>query len=200
MDFKDIVNSRYATKEFDSEKIIEEDKLNELFELIRLSPSSFNIQPWKIKVVSDKETKEKLLPATYNQPQVSTCSHVLVFCVNTDINELTDRLENHVVKAGTPEEKAKGVTDMIKGMVSNFDDHKKTSWVQRQVYIALGNALNGSKYLGFDSCPIEGFQPEEYSKILGLPNNLVPTVVVTIGHGVDTPKPKIRFPKEEVFF
>src|SRR3989338_5744684 len=59
---------------------------------------------------------------------------------------------------------------------------------QRQTFLALGNALNGAKSLGFDSCPMEGFDPKEYTKILGLPGNLVPTALCPIGYASDKPK------------
>ena len=80
-----------------------------------------------------------------------------------------------------------------------MDDQKRLAWSQRQTYLALGNALNGSKSLGFDSCPMEGFNPSEYSKILNLPSNIVPTALCTIGFANDTPKPKVRNTTEEVF-
>src|SRR3989338_1034177 len=92
MEFIEIIRNRYATKKFDGRQV-PEDRVAKLKEMIRLAPSSFNIQPWKIKVITDKETKEKLLPVSYNQPQVTTCSHLLVFCANTDIEGLIDRLQ-----------------------------------------------------------------------------------------------------------
>jgi nitroreductase / dihydropteridine reductase len=77
---------------------------------------------------------------------------------------------------------------------------QQLSWAQRMMFLAVSNAINGAKSLGFDSCPMEGFNAAEYSKILNLPENLVPTALVTIGYAADTPRPKFRLPKEEVFF
>ncbi|MDD1666434.1 MAG: nitroreductase family protein, partial [Methanomicrobiales archaeon] len=68
------------------------------------------------------------------------------------------------------------------------------------VFLALGNALNGAKSLGLDSCPMGGFDPKEYARILGLPPHLVPTMLCPVGYAADTPEPKIRFPVEEIFF
>ena len=70
MEFRDIVRQRYATKEFDA-RIIPEEKINELFEIIRFAPSGVNIQPWKIKVITDRKLKEELFPATFNQGQIT---------------------------------------------------------------------------------------------------------------------------------
>ena len=71
MEFKDIVMQRYATKKFDGRKISEE-KIGELLELVRFAPSALNLQPWKIKIVSDQKIKDQLRPATNNQEQITS--------------------------------------------------------------------------------------------------------------------------------
>jgi nitroreductase len=199
MEFKDIVMKRYAVKKFDG-KTIEQNKLYELLEIIRYSASSFNIQPWKIKIVTDKHIKDKLLIASWNQEQITTSSHVLVFCADTNLIERKNNLENSLIKAGATKEGLKVYMDMITNTITNMSEDQKLTWAQKQVYIAASNAINGAKSLGFDSCPMEGFNALEYSKILDLPKNLIPTIVVTIGYASDSPKPKVRFSKEEVFF
>lgn len=83
MEFKQILMERYATKKFDGRDIGQE-KLNAILDMARYTPSAINLQPWKVKVISDKATKEKLLPLAMGQPQVTTRSHLLVFCANTD--------------------------------------------------------------------------------------------------------------------
>ena len=79
MQFKDIVMQRYATKKFDGRKI-SEDKIGELLELVRYAPSALNLQPWKIKIVTDQKTKEQLRPAANNQEQITSCSPAGVLC------------------------------------------------------------------------------------------------------------------------
>ncbi|MGZ7047968.1 MAG: nitroreductase family protein, partial [Methanobacterium sp.] len=69
MEFENILKERYATKKFDGKKI-DEDKIEQIKEMIRLSPSAINLQPWKIKIISDESIKEKLSPATMDQPQI----------------------------------------------------------------------------------------------------------------------------------
>jgi len=198
MEFKEIVQKRYATKKFDGKKL-PQDKVDELFEIIRMAPSSFGLQPWVVKVIEDKETKEKLLGATWKQPQITSCSHLLVFCANTDIKSRIDKYGELMKDKGTPEDKIKAYTDIMRGFEEGLSEDKRLSWSQRQTYLAIGNAVNGAKSLGFDSCPMEGFSPEEYSKLLELPKHLVPTALVTIGYAADEPRPKIRYSKEELF-
>ena len=198
MDFEQIVMKRYATKLFDGKKIPEE-KIDKLLELIRYAPSSFNIQPWKIIVVKDQKLKEKLQPATWNQQQIPTCSHLLIFCADTDIAENIDRLEKTMIENGANKESIQGIMDMMRSFEKGLSAEQKLSWSQRQTFLALGNALNGAKALGFDSCPMEGFNPAEYSKILNLPKNLVPTALCPVGYAKDTAKGKLRFAKKDVF-
>ena len=198
MDFETIVQERYAVKLFDTNKI-DEPKIKKLLEIIRHSASSFNIQPWKIILVTEQQVKEKLAPASWNQPQITSCSHLLVFCANKDIKSNIDKLEKLMLKTGADSKKAKEYTDMMRNFEKGLTEEQKLSWAQRQTYLALGNAINGAKSLGFDSCPMEGFDSSAYSKILNLPDNLVPTALCTIGHAKDKPMPKLRFPAEEVF-
>src|SRR4030067_2098600 len=103
MEFKDIVMQRYATKKFDGKRIPEA-KVNELLELVRFAPSGLNLQPWKIRVITDQKIKEQLFPATFNQEQITTCSHLLVICANTDLDGLITRVDQTMTEAAVPDE------------------------------------------------------------------------------------------------
>lgn len=198
MDFKDIVMKRYATKAFDG-KAVPEEKFKELEDLIRYSASSFNLQPWKFVVVKEKKTKEKLAPAAWNQPQVTTCSHLIVMCADTNVEPNIAKLEKKLLASGAPKESVAGLVSMMTDFVKGMPPEQKLVWAQKQVYIAMSNAINGAKALGLDSCPMEGFNPTEFAKVLGLPKHLVPTVVVPVGYAADTPRPKLRFDRSDVF-
>ncbi len=193
MDFEKIVMSRHAARKFDGKKI-DEAKVEKLLELIRYAPSSYNIQPWAIKIISDQTIKDKLAPAAWNQPQITTCSHLLVFCANTDIVSHIDMLENQLKQANLPTE----VVGMMRNFEKGMNPDQKRSWAQRQVYLALGNALNGAKELGFDSCPMEGFDPKAFAEILNLPQNIIPTALCTIGYTSDTVRAKMRLDKKDI--
>ena len=198
MDFQEIIHKRYAAKLFDGRKI-PENKISQLLEMIRYAPSSFNIQPWTVKIIKDDETKEKLAPASWNQGQIKSCSHLLVFCANTDISKNIIELEKLMIKSGAKPRDMDHYMGMMRDFEKNLTEEQKLAWAQRQVYLALGNALNGAKSLGFDSCPMEGFDPKAYSKILELPENLVPTALCPVGYASDSPAPKIRFPNKQIF-
>ncbi len=217
MEFQEIVMARYATKKFDG-RAVPSEKMDKLLEMVRFSCSSFNLQPWKIKVVTDVPTKEKLQAASWNQPQITTCSHLLVFCADTDLERRASQLYDAMRSSGLPAGDVAAFSKAVDGFIAAMPKEKRLHWAQRQVYLALANALNGAKSLGLDSCPMEGFDPVRYSQILGLPENLVPSVVCPVGYAAsvgspadaaptagrplraDTPRPKVRLEKKDVFF
>lgn len=102
LDFGQIVESRYACKKFDGKKLPEK-KVQQLLEWVRLAPSSYNMQPWKIKIIEDAETKQELVPFSgNNESQITTCSHLLVFCAETDWRGLLERFEKLLQKNKWP--------------------------------------------------------------------------------------------------
>jgi nitroreductase len=92
------------------------------------------------------------------------------------------------------------VTGMAAGFVAGMTREQQAAWSQAQTYLALGNALNGAKSLGFDSCPMGGFDPKAYSRILKIPTHLTPVMLCPIGYAADKQGPKIRFPRSEIVF
>ena len=199
MEFGKIVMSRYATKKFDGRKI-PETKINELLEMVRFAPSAINLQPWKIKLVTDQKVKELLRPAAFNQEQVTSCSHLLVFCADPDYDSLIKRLGALLKTNNVPDETQKMVIGMAVQFTGPMSPEQRLAWSQAQTYLALGNALNGATSLGFDSCPMGGFDPKEFSRILKIPAPLIPTMLCPVGYAADKPMPKLRFPKEEIVF
>src|SRR5512147_863832 len=92
MEFINLVMSRYATKKFDGKRV-DEIKLAQLIEMIRYAPSPINLQPWKIKIVTDAGTKAQLRALSWDQEQITSCSHLLVLCADTNLPALVKALE-----------------------------------------------------------------------------------------------------------
>jgi len=197
MDFKDCVEQRYATKRFDG-RPIPDATVRELLELVRLAPSALNLQPWRIRVVSDPAQKEALKPAAFGQEQITTCSHLLVFCADPDYDGLIRRLDSLLKEDGVPEETRTAIVEMAARFADAMTPEQRLAWSQAQTYLALGNALNGAKSLGFDSCPMTGFDPAAFSRILAIPAPLVPVILCPIGYAADSPGPKRRFSLEDI--
>jgi nitroreductase/dihydropteridine reductase len=198
MEFKDIVMQRYAVKQFDG-RMIEDSQLYALLDMIRYAPSAFNLQPWKIKIVSASRIKKNLLPHSNNQPQITTCSHLLVFCANTELEELVERANEGLKASGMPADAISQYSRM-KEYIRSMSHEQRLAFAREQIHIALGNAVNGAKALGFDSCPMGGFDPAGYAEALFLPEEYIPVVLCAIGYAADIAPAKWRLPREEVFF
>lgn len=173
MEFKDIVMQRYATKQFDG-RMIEEPKLFALLDMIRYAPSAFNLQPWKIKVVTASKIKANLRPHANDQPQITTCSHLLVFCANTELEQLVDKVIEGMESSGIPNEQVQQYAAMMKGYIGTMGPAQRMVFAREQIHIALGNAVNGAKSLGMDSCPMGGFDPAAFADVLFLPEEYRP--------------------------
>lgn len=196
---------RYAVKKFDPAKKIPAVTWQTLEHSLVLSPSSFGLQPWKFFVVDNPETRAKLLPVSWGQKQVVDASHLVVFAVKAnvgpaDAQRLIDRTSE---VRGVPAAALEGYKGMMVGSLTGLAPAEVDAWMVRQVFIALGVFLTTAAFLGVDACPMEGFQPEKYDEILGLPAKGYKSVVLaTAGyrHPEDRTAnaPKVRYPHTEV--
>jgi nitroreductase len=109
-------------------------------------------------------------------------------------------MERMMRQAKWSEEDVKMVMEMANQYFLASPPEMQLAMAKQHVFLALGNALNGAKSLGLDSCPMGGFDPKEYARILDLPAHLVPTMLCPVGYAADKREPKIRFPAEEIFF
>ena len=198
MDFKEIVKNRYSVRQYRAE-VVPEETIDELLEMVSYSVSAINLQPWKIKVVADQETRDELLPVTFGQTQVTTCSHLLVLCADVDYPALIGKLDGALAAAGVPDEMRQGMIGFATDISNDMSPDQRLEWSREQVHIALGNALNGAYALGLGACPMTAFQSTEYSRILGLPDTIVPTVLVSLGYPADDQSlPKLRYPVSDI--
>jgi nitroreductase len=196
---------RYATKAFDPARRIDPATWAALEEAAALSPSSYGLQTWKFVVVTDPGVRERLHPASYNQPQVLDASHLIVFAARNPPTPAD--VERHVARTaevrGVPVEGLDALKQMMLGSLSRMSPADAHAWAARQCYIALGVFLSAAAHLGVDACPMEGFQPEKYDEILGLTaKGLKSVVIATAGYRSPTCKAavlaKSRFPVDEV--
>lgn len=197
---------RYAVKKFDASKKIPDSDWQVLEQSLVLSPSSFGLQPWKFYVIRNPELRQQLLPHSWGQEQVVDASHLIVLAIKKDVDEAeVDLYVNRMAEVQqVPVEKLEKFGEMVKGFLNNPPfPFEVNSWSARQVYIALGFLMTCAAMLEIDTCPMEGFVPSEYDRILDLPAKGYHTVVVCpVGYRAEDDKaadrPKVRFPTEVV--
>ena len=200
------LNWRYATKKFDPARKISPEDWTVLESALILSPSSYGLQPWNFIVITDQKTRERLFPSTWNQRQVLDCSHFVVFAVNTKITE--EHIDRHLtrtveVRGGTVHALKRYREVMVGDVVTGERGAQALQWATHQAYLALGNFITSAALMGVDTCPMEGFEPEEYDKILELPSKgLASVVCCAAGYRAPEDKAatlkKVRFPREQV--
>lgn len=197
---------RYATKVFDPKRKIPADVWSALEESMVLSPSSFGLQPYRFLVVEDPALRAQLMPHAWNQRQIVDASHLVVFAVRTAITEADiDRFLDRIVEVrGVTRESLQSYRSMMTGMLLDPSFQPvAVHWAARQAYLALGNLLTSAAVLGIDACPIEGFVPAEFDRILKLPEQGFTSVVCcALGYRDETDKyarlPKVRAPREQL--
>lgn len=180
MNTLDALNWRYATKKFDPSKKLNEEQLNLITESLRLSPSSYGLQPWKFVLVNNPEIRTKLREAAWNQPQITDASHLIILSVRTDIDEaFVDTYMRSIAKTrAVPVESLSGFADMIKGSLKGRTPEEIKNWGTHQVYLALGVALSTAAANGIDACPIEGFNSVQFDTILDLKSKKIESKVL----------------------
>ncbi len=204
--FLETQNWRYATKKFDASKKISTEDLNTLKEAIRLSSSSYGLQPYQVIIVENPELRAELLAAAYGQSQVVDASHLIIFANEMNVGD--DAVEKYLSRIGVtrniPVESLAGFGNYMKGTINNLAEDAKNIWASKQTYLALGNLLNAAAELKIDVTPMEGFNPAQVNEILGLDKlGLNASLMATIGyrHEDDATQhlKKVRKSNEELF-
>jgi nitroreductase len=155
------------------------------------APSSFGVQPYKILAVTNKEMREQLRAVCYNQSQITECHTLFVLCARKNVKE---RAEQYIKETG-----AESLREMLMGFVGYMPD--PVEWAKRQAYIALGFGLAACAEQKIASCPMEGFNTQEVSRILTLEDTLVPCVLLAVGTSTEkegTVYPRFRFSETDL--
>lgn len=199
-------NWRYATKKFDTTKKVSNEDLTILKEAIRLSTSSYGLQPYRVLIIENEDVREQLKPASWNQSQITDASHVMVFANYVNLDEsVVDKYIKRISKTREiAEENLAGYASFMKSKILELSTLEQNNWTAKQTYLALGNLINAAAELQIDVTPMEGFESEKYNEILNLSaQNLNASLVATIGyrHEEDATQhnKKVRKSIEELF-
>lgn len=172
------IRERRSVKHYDPNHVIREGDIRALFEQAMLSPTSFNMQNWRFVVVSDQTEKEALRAASWNQAQVSEASITVLICA--DLNAHLDAAR-YWVNAPQP------VQDALVPMVAPFYENNPSlqrDEAMRSTGIAAQTLMLAAKSMGYDSCPMIGFDPAKVAEIIKLPENHIIGMMLTIGKAI----------------
>lgn len=160
------MNWRYSTKEFDANKKISAADFQSLKDILRLSPSSTNIQPWHFVIADDEAGKARIAQGTqgmfdFNTAKVEQASHVIIFCsrIYADDEFLHEVLDKEDADGRFAEPKFKEQMHQVRKMfldIRRYEQKDESHWLVEQVYLNMGALLLGAATLGIDAVPMEG--------------------------------------------
>ena len=183
MSLIDQLNWRYATKRMNGTKVPKE-KVDRILEAIRLAPTSFGLQGFKVIVIENEALREQIFNGACQQPQIKEASHVLVFAANKKVSQeqVDEYMQLIATTRAIPVETLSGFRAAFDGIVAGTEE-RNFVWTARQAYIAFGVGLTAAALENVDATPMEGFSAEALDKILGLPEqNLSAVTILTLGY------------------
>ncbi|MBO9448794.1 NAD(P)H-dependent oxidoreductase [Tropicibacter sp. R16_0] len=199
----DKLNWRYATKKMDPAKPVEQDKVDQIVEAVRMAPTSSGTQPFELFVVTNPEIRAQIRPHAWDQAQITEGSHLLVFAAWD--NYSADRIDAVTQQMTDERGEIPMLNQYYENLKANYlprDEQVNHDHAARQAYIALGFALAAAAELEVDSTPMEGFDPAKVDEILGLrEKGLRSVVLLPLGYRQEEgdwllPMKKVRKSKE----
>ena len=215
MNLVNTLSWRYSTKDFDPNKKINDQDFDKIKALLRMSPSSTNLQPWHFIIANTEEGKKRIAQGTqgffsFNEPKVMNASHVIVFCSKTDADDayMQQLLEQEDKDNRYPNEEIKQNVYKARNIfadIHRYDLKDLQHWMEKQVYLNIGNFLLGVATLGIDALPMEGVDLKKLDEEFALrEKGLTAVAVVSIGYrkptdfNIPVKTPKSRLPEAEI--
>jgi nitroreductase len=185
MDVKQAIINRRSVKKFDPEHTITEAEITELMAHAILSPTAFNIQHWRFVRVQDPAVRQQIQDVSWGQVQVTEASLLLVLCA--DLNAWEKSPERYWVNA--PEEVQGFLLPAIADYYTNHHQAQRDECF-RSSSIAATTIMLMAQEMGYDSCPMDGFDFDKVAKIINLPHDHIITMMITIGKKTEEARPR----------
>jgi len=206
MDLIKYLNWRYATKHMNGTKVPNE-KVERILDAINLSASSIGLQPYTVFVIEDENLRKQIKPIANDQPQITECSHLLVFAAWDNLTEqrIDDFLNRIQEVRGSLPAKMKDWEMYLKNKAKNSSAEDNFNWNARQAYIGLGTALIAAATEQVDATPMEGFDSKALDVLLKLPEKGLRSVLIMplgyrdVANDYLVNLPKVRREKEKMF-
>ena len=201
MNYLEILKFRHACKIFDESKKIGAGEFDFILEAGRLSPSSTGLEQWDFLVVQNKELREKIKAVSWNQVQITSCSHLVVILAKIkEVKVGSSYIDKMIARRADKDPEAIAARQKF-FLLANFknDDELTFQWSHEQCMIAATNMMNAAASLGIDSCPMEGFDRHALNEILGLDESEKRVaIIVPFGYRLNPQPEKLRRQRAEV--
>lgn len=185
MNIKEAIVSRRSVKHFDPDHVMTEAEVKELMSHVILSPTAFNIQHWRFVRIVDAEKRQQIRSASWDQAQVTDASLLLVLCA--DLNAWEKQPERYWQHA--PQEIQDILLPAIEQYYTNHHQAQRDECL-RSTGIAATTIMLMAKEMGYDSCPMDGFDFDKIARIINLPHDHIVTMMIAVGKKVQDARPR----------
>lgn len=185
MDTKQAIKLRRSVKHYDPAHEMSDMEVDELLSLALLSPTAFNIQNWRFVIVKDLELRERIRKVAWDQEQVTDASLFIILCA--DLKAWEKMPERYWRNA--PQE----VLDFVLSSIDNYyrgKEQVQRDEAMRSCGIAAQTLMLAAKSMGYDSCPMDGFDFDAVGRIINLPEDHVIAMFMAIGKAVREARPR----------
>ena len=185
MQVKEAVQQRRSVKHFDPSHVMTEKEIHDLLSHAILSPTAFNIQNWRFVVVTDKVLRQKIRAVSWGQAQVEEASILIVL--------VADLMAWNKEPGRYWKDAPKPVQDYLVPAIHQYYDGKpqvQRDEAMRSCGMAAMNIMLTAKSMGYDTCPMDGFDFDKVSELLNLPTDHTPAMFVCVGKGIKEAMPR----------
>ena len=185
MNTKQAIEKRRSVKHYDASHVMAVKEIDEILSLAILSPTAFNIQNWRFVTVTDKELRKQIRQAAWDQSQVTDASLFVILCA--DMKSWEKQPDRYWVNA------PKEVQEFILPAIDNYyrgKDQVQRDEAMRSCGIAAQTLMLAATSMGYDSCPMDGFDFDKVAELINLPADYVIAMFVAIGKGTKEAWPR----------
>ncbi len=185
MKVTEAIESRRSIKYYDPAHKLTQAEIDELLRLTMLSPTAFNIQNWRFVVVTDPVLRQQIRAVSWNQAQVEEASALVV--LTADLKAWAKQPERYWKDAPKP------VADFLVPAIGQYyegNEQAQRDEAMRSCGMAAMTLMLAAQEMGYNTCPMDGFDFDAVAKLLNLPQDHIASMFVTIGKGIKGPLPR----------
>lgn len=180
MDLKEVFEKRRSVNFFDRQAEISFEEIERIYQLAKLAPSSFNLQPWKLIIVRTSEGKKRLREVALNQAKVEEASVILVFLGDKEAYKDLDKVFADMVKKGYRQEGEKKIyQEVVNSLYGN--PFAERGFALRNTGLFAMSFMLSARYYGYDTHPMDGFDQEGVKKVLDIPPRYEVVMLLALG-------------------
>ncbi len=180
MDFESVLRGRRSVRDYDGREISDAE-LQRLFELVKLSPSSYNLQPWEFVVVRDAENRKRLFGCTNGQKHIGQAPATVIVLGSTDPSGKARVIANDRERKGLMDaSKKEAFFAKVKSLSANRAEAEV--WAVGSASLAAMTLMLAAKGMGISTCPVGNFNEELVKKEFSIPENYAVVLLITLGY------------------